>query len=459
MTPIIQLTVFRPPKWGYIDVATNVRIWGDGKNRWKVEMKGRQVDFCEGAFEFKVEEGGEIKNILCENIRGPVVPPITRSRFNNLNGLNGVNFPIKVKGEGGFKVVEVDTGEVKNVNFKNDRIEGLEKFKDDDDEIDLDDLDSSSSSSSSSSPSTPPPFDTSTPRLTFLGTGSSKPHSLRGPSSILLSGSLYTVLLDCGETAPTNLNLLNVKRVDLIYITHKHLDHYGGVVPLLDGVKCSCGGKRKKCECGNIVVVADEWMHDYIERILGTVQGVREGFRVYWKVLVKDGRVYDYPVEARGILNYLDFKLFPTEHCYDSTGCRLNYGNKDISYSGDTRKCSTVINAVRGCDVLIHEATFKGDMIEDAKGKRHSTDVEAKEVGEEAGVGVLIMTHFSQRYGVRGGAVDGLSLRIDGIEGEWKRVEEWLEGWKDSRGVKKDGVRDDDDDDDDMDDEKINTNV
>ena len=89
----------------------------------------------------------------------------------------------------------------------------------------------------------------------------------------------------------------------------------------------------------------------------------------------------------------------------------MNYGNKDISYSGDTRKCSTVINAVRGCDVLIHEATFKGDMIEDAKGKRHSTDVEAKEVGEEAGVGVLIMTHFSQRYGVRGGAVDGLSLR------------------------------------------------
>ena len=77
----------------------------------------------------------------------------------------------------------------------------------------------------------------------------------------------------------------------------------------MDGVKCSCGGKRKKCECGNIVVVADEWMHDYIERILGTVQGVREGFRIYWKVLVKDGRIYDYPVEARGILNYLDFKV------------------------------------------------------------------------------------------------------------------------------------------------------
>lgn len=347
------------------DIEHNWRIWGNGID-WKIERPGRQVNWSphSNSLEFQVETSDDILTLECTEI-GPPLPPLTSQRFSNLNSLNEFNFPINV-GRFKFKYVVVDTGEVSDVeDVRSDVIKGLENFKPDSSEIDIDidEIDSDSTS-----PSTPSKFDLKTPRLTFLGTGSSKPHSLRGPSSLLLSGVPdHTLLLDCGETAPTMLNILGVKRVDLVYITHKHLDHYGGIIELLNNLKCTCTHKRPlTCTCGGIFVVADEWMLDYIQHLTGTINGFRENFRVYYPILIKAGRIYSYPPESRTILNTLEFKLYPTEHCYDSTGCRLKYSGKDIAYTGDTRKCTSVINGVKGCDVLVHEATFKGDMKEDA---------------------------------------------------------------------------------------------
>jgi ribonuclease BN (tRNA processing enzyme) len=70
-----------------------------------------------------------------------------------------------------------------------------------------------------------------------------------------------------------------------------------------------------------------------------------------------------------------------------------------IVYSGD---CRPTVNLIRGgkfCDVLIHEATFEDDLIEDAKLKKHATISEALNVSTRMMVkGITILTHFSQRY-------------------------------------------------------------
>lgn len=72
--------------------------------------------------------------------------------------------------------------------------------------------------------------------------------------------------------------------------------------------------------------------------------------------------------------------------------------SRSYAYCSDTAPCKTVMEQLRGVDLLFHEATFTEEHVGEAQLSTHSTARQAAEIAAGAGVGTLLLGHFSARY-------------------------------------------------------------
>lgn len=95
------------------------------------------------------------------------------------------------------------------------------------------------------------------------------------------------------------------------------------------------------------------------------------------------------------------------EDVYDANG-KLLYRNRDYTlpprhsysyaYCSDTAPNEDMISQIEGVDLLYHEATFLDDEQEKAAMTFHSTAAQAAQIAVRAHVGQLMIGHFSARY-------------------------------------------------------------
>ncbi len=70
-----------------------------------------------------------------------------------------------------------------------------------------------------------------------------------------------------------------------------------------------------------------------------------------------------------------------------------------IVYSGDTRPCDAIRNSAKQANLLVHEAMYTDQHVDLAKERGHTTARQAAEIARDAEVGLLLLTHYSPRYG------------------------------------------------------------
>ena len=78
---------------------------------------------------------------------------------------------------------------------------------------------------------------------------------------------------------------------------------------------------------------------------------------------------------------------------------------QSFAFVMDTRYCDNAVALSTGADTLVAESTFLNEHEEEANTHGHLTAAQAARIASEAKVGLLVLTHFSQRYGEEGNFV------------------------------------------------------
>jgi len=256
--------------------------------------------------------------------------------------------------------------------------------------------------------------------ITLLGTASAVPGRYRNVSGILLSTCAtedsnvpgWIALLDAGEGTLGSMYRKYgdglpdaLRNLRVAFITHMHADHHLGLVSILiERAKVIASDEAP------LLVVGPRKLHEWLSRLGATM---KLSFRFVPCGDVTRGRRSE-AVQAelaRGGLTSLT--AVEVIHCHSSYGVVLerckpaDVGDKSLDastvepftvvYSGDCRPSDSLIDVGQGATVLIHDATFDGDMLEDAKKKKHSTIPEALGVGVAMGAKYTVLSHFSGR--------------------------------------------------------------
>ena len=267
--------------------------------------------------------------------------------------------------------------------------------------------------------------------IVFLGTGSGIPSTLRKPSAIWLHYDTDSMLWDCGEG--TQMQLMKARcsfmKIDRIFITHWHADHWAGLIGLMQTMSLE-GRKRPLYIYGpdaerfiGDILDLDYWGPSYkivpknvpyegseITKVFSagkydilsipskhSVPSVAYCFKEHETRnvdLKKKGKKYGLKQSPLiGMLKKEGKVVFKGKTIRLEDVSDVKQGLKAV-YSGDTMPCKNLEKLSEGADILIHDSTFG----EEASNKMHSDAGDAGRMAKKAGVKKLILTHFSRRY-------------------------------------------------------------
>jgi ribonuclease Z len=267
----------------------------------------------------------------------------------------------------------------------------------------------------------------------FLGTSAARPTVERNVSSIAVVREGETLLFDCGEGTQRQMMRYGISfALSDVFITHFHGDHIIGVIGLFRTLALQ--GRTEPMRmygprgAARVLKGAAQFGVDRvgfpveISEVAPGERIARDGYAIIpfatshsgelslgYTIAEEDRKGRFDPDRARS-LGIPEGPLWGKIHKGESV--TLDDGRviepqvlvgprrsgRAVAISGDTRPGDATVEAARGADLLIHEATFADEEAGRAAETGHSTAREAARIAAAAGVRRLALTHFSARY-------------------------------------------------------------
>ncbi len=268
--------------------------------------------------------------------------------------------------------------------------------------------------------------------VTILGNNSALPAFDRHPTAQVVMLEDHLFLIDCGEGTQMQMAKYRIRRgrINHIFISHLHGDHYFGLIGLITSM-----GLLGREHDMNLYAPAP--LKDLIDMQLKVADTAlpfklhfhplqegqivqEEKFRVScfkvshripcwgfrFEQLKAPRRVNPQKAVEMGIPAVFFDRLKQGEDYTTQSGVLVKNDTVthaapaplSYAYSADTMYDERIIEKVKGANLLYHETTYLKDLADRALKRYHCTTEQAATIALKAGVDKLIIGHFSSKY-------------------------------------------------------------
>jgi ribonuclease Z len=272
-------------------------------------------------------------------------------------------------------------------------------------------------------------------KLTILGCYAATPRTFTNPTSQILEIKNRLFLIDCGEGTQVQLrkNKIRFSKINHIFISHLHGDHFFGLVGLVSTFTLLnrttdlhiYGPKGIKEIIKLQLRLSNSWTNyglffhelessesDVIfedEKVL--VKTIPLKHRIYTNGFLFQEKIGERKLNLDAVQNY------EIDTCYyqkikNGKDITLEDGrvienekltfdpvpSKNYAFCSDTAYDESIIPLIENIDVLYHESTFLQSEENLAKKTLHSTAKEAATIALKSNAKQLILGHYSTRY-------------------------------------------------------------
>ena len=289
-------------------------------------------------------------------------------------------------------------------------------------------------------------------KLTILGCYAATPRTLTNPTSQVLEIKNRLFLIDCGEGTQVQLrkNKLKFSKINHVFISHLHGDHFFGLVGLISTFALLgrttdlhvYGPKGVKEIIDLQLRLSNSWTnYQLFFHELESKQSeiIFEDEKVIVKTIPLKHRVYtngflfqekigerkldlnavqDFEIDTCYYQNIKNGKDITLDDGRVIENSKLTFDpDPALSYAfcSDTKYNEDIVPIIENATVLYHESTFLDSEESLASKTMHSTAKEAARIALKANVKQLILGHYSTRY-------DSIQLFKDEAETIFKEV-------------------------------------
>ena len=272
-------------------------------------------------------------------------------------------------------------------------------------------------------------------KLTILGCYAATPRTLTNPTAQVLEIRNHMFLIDCGEGTQVQLrkNKIKFSRLNHIFISHLHGDHFFGLPGLISTFRLL--GRKKELHIYGpkgikeaitlLLKLGDSWTNYpliFHELTSSEPQVIFEDEKVFVTTIPLEQRVYTngFLIVEKPAERKLNTEAV-AKHKIDKAYFRNIKKGKDVilddgrviqntelsfdpakiksyAYCSDTAFDPAIVPQIKNVNVLYHESTFLEADAKLSVKTKHATAKEAATIAREAAVGLLVLGHYSTRY-------------------------------------------------------------